>query len=206
MSVEVPVLSIENKERKPMPVINVQDFSDATLMQMVVPCVAKGYGSSLSGTQAAFQAFAISLKKEAAKKHFVATSRLMDDLQPGDLNVLTGLLSDLFVKKLSHPAKARLVMWPSIPDAVSLPKLSTALVPVLFGNIGCFEGTTYEKMFLGSIRFAFSGRRVVCAAPWFEVLRAYGEAFPLSEGQPVPSAKSVREWFRNLTEDPSYQY
>ena len=207
ISVEVPVLSIEHKMRKQMPVINVQDFSDATLSQMNVPCVAKGFGSSLSGVQAAFQAFAIGLKKEAAKKGFLSTTRLMDDLQVGDAKVLEGLLSTLFVKKLSAPAQARFIMWPTIPDAVSLPTLTTAVAPVLFGNVGCFEGTTYEKMFMGSLRFAFSGRRVVCAAPWSEVLQTYTEAFPpKSDGEKVQptTAKAVREWFRNLTEDPSY--
>ena len=211
LSVEVPLLSMEHRSRKPMPVINVQNFGDSTLSLMNVPSIMKGFGTSFAAIQAAFQAFAINLKKEAGKKGFIP-SRLMDDLQASDSKVLNDLVEGLFMKKLSRPAHKRLVMWPAIPDALTMPTFKAVAAPILFGNIGAFDVTMHEKKFMGSVRFSFTGRRIMCAAPWSEVLGVYKDV-PLPpaapEGEAAPAvqqqtSKMVRDWFRNLTEDLSY--
>ena len=202
---------MEHKSSKPMPVINVQNFGDSTLSQMNVPSIMKGFGTSFAAIQAAFQAFAINLKKEAGKKGFIP-SRLMDDLQASDSKVLNNLVEGLFMNKLSLPAHRRLVMWPAIPDALTMPAFKAVAAPILFGNVGAFDVTMHEKKFMGSVRFSFTGRRIMCAAPWSEVLRVYKDMPPppeAPEGEaaaPVQqqTSKMVRDWFRNLTEDLSY--
>ena len=192
---------MEHKSRVEMAVMNVQDFGDSRLqMMMTRPCVMKGFGSGLSAIQAAFQTFAIDLKKEAANRKG-CPGRLLDDVSPGDAKVLEGIVDKMFIQKLFRQGQMRLAMWPSIPDALSLPTLTSSSSPILFGNIGCYEATMVEKKFCGSVRVAFSGRRIVCAAPWSVVIKAYLKANPRKEGEKSPVAKAIRDWFRNLTED-----
>ena len=122
---------------------------------MNVPSIMKGFGTSFAAIQAAFQAFAINLKKEAGKKGFIP-SRLMDDLQASDSKVLNDLVEGLFMKKLSLPAHRRLVMWPAIPDALTMPAFKAVAAPILFGNVGAFDVTMHEKKFMGSVRLSFT--------------------------------------------------
>ena len=183
-----------------MPVMNVQDFSDGKLQMMSKPCIMKGFGSCLSDIQAAFQTFAINLKKEAVKVKG-CPGRLMDDLSAGDLKVLNGILHEMFTKKLSQPAQKRFIMWPNIHQEMSVPALTSIASPILFGNVGQYEATMCEKKFCGSMRIAFSGRRIVSASPWSVVVNAYKAANPPKEGDKPPVAKVIRDWYRNLTED-----
>ena len=183
-----------------MPVMNVQDFGDSKLRMMSKPCIMKGFGSCLADIQAAFQTFAINLRKEATKVKG-CPGRLMDDLSAGDLKVLHGILDNMFTKKLSSPGQKRFIMWPNIDQQMSLPALTSIASPILFGNIGLYEATMCEKKFCGSMRIAFSGRRIVSASPWSVVVNAYKAANPPKEGAKPPVAKMIRDWYRNLTED-----
>ena len=135
---------MEHKSRVEMAVMNVQDFGDSKLQMMTRQCVMKGFGSGLSAIQAAFQTFAINLKKEAASRKG-CPGRLMDDVSPGDAKVLEGIVDKMLIKKLSRPGKLRLAMWPSIPDALSLPTLTSSSSPIFSGNIGCYKATMVER-------------------------------------------------------------
>ena len=199
---KVPILSIECEKFVQMETVNVQDFGDTSLSQLESPVIFKGFGSSLAPLQAALQGFALNLGKEA-KKQNGQPGRLMDDFSPGDATVLGKFVETMLTKKLSAPGRKRLVVFSAVPDEVSMPLVVECLQPILFGNVALFEGTMFEKRVSGSLRIAFSGRRTICAAPWASVLEAYaGTLTPMAEASvEPPTAKTVREWFRNLTED-----
>ena len=209
MTASVPVLNIPSSEMPPFDRINWNRLhaEQGCFMKMAMtPLVLVGCGPAFECLKPAYTKFALDFNAEVLQTGL--QKRVQSPLNQTQIEGLKAAIQSSFLDKLPADLQSMIAIGPCLPTACQAvtiaEKLSPLLECIMWGGSAGYEVTNMDRSYLGSVRMAFAGDRMVAAANLITVLKFLNnlrDGNTGSAGAITKHVKEAKDWLRNLTLD-----